>query len=270
MVHSGLLAPGASPLSPSDEKGVNETWKGRVHLLNGVTVAAYVKLLTPRQLTNELFGAELARAVGMWVPDAYVVRIDRSDYSEMFTKLNIPSQQIFAFGSRDVGVKSLARHYRVAGVAFKNWLVNHCSQWKRAVSFDGWIANIDRHLGNALIGGPDELWLIDHGHSFTGPDWTESTLIPSGIFTNRLINELNEVITRELGDDIVAEAANSQFMFQLANVEGVLNQSHASMFLTSSERGALVQFIEQRKSMFLASVAAAIGRPQLPLEGAKV
>jgi len=263
----GLLAPGASPLSPSGGKGVNETWKGRVHLLDGSTVPAYVKLLTQRQLTNELFGAELARAVGMPVPETYLVRVDKSDYTAMFAQHNIEATQIMAFGSRDVGVKSLARRYQVEGVAFKKWFVCHCSRWKRVVSFDGWIANADRHLGNALIGGPDELWLIDHGHSFTGPAWSEDKLLPNAMVPNRLVNELNDVITNEIRDAIAEEAADAQRMFELAHVEGVLEDSNASELLSPSERQALIKFVEQRKAKVMELVGEAIGRPLLPLAG---
>ncbi len=264
----GLLAPGATPLSASAGKGVNETWKGRVHLLDGSTVPAYVKLLTQRQLTNELFGAELARAVGMPVPEAYLVRVDKCDYATMFAQHSIQAEHVIAFGSRDVGVKSLARRYQVEGLAFKQWFVSHCSRWKRVVSFDGWIANIDRHLGNALIGGPDELWLIDHGHSFTGPAWSEDKLLPNAMVPNRLVNELNDVITTEIRDAIAAEATDAQRMFELAHVEGVLDDSNASQLLTTSERRALVEFIEQRKAKVMELVGAAIGRPLLPLTGA--
>ena len=268
MVAMGLLAPGASPLSPSGGKGVNETWRGRVHLLDGSTVSAYVKLLTQRQLVNELFGAELARAVGMPVPDAYLVRVDKIDYSTMFDQRSIPGDHIMAFGSRDVGVKTLARRYQAEGMEFKRWFVSHCSRWKRVVSFDGWIANIDRHLGNALIGGPDELWLIDHGHSFTGPAWSADKLIPEVRVPNRLVNELTDVITNEMRDAIAAEASDAQRVFESAHVEGVLDASNASQLLSSAERDALVEFIEQRKTKVMELVGAAIGRPMLPLAGA--
>jgi hypothetical protein len=67
----GLLAPGANPLTPSDEKGINEILRGRVHLNDGSSVTTFVKLLSKKQLINELFGAELARAVGMPVPEVF-------------------------------------------------------------------------------------------------------------------------------------------------------------------------------------------------------
>ena len=77
MTKIGLLAPGANPLTPSDEKGINEILRGRVHLNDGSSVTTFVKLLSKKQLINELFGAELARAVGMPVPEVFLVRIDK-------------------------------------------------------------------------------------------------------------------------------------------------------------------------------------------------
>ena len=85
---------------------------------------------------------------------------------------------------------------------------------------------------------------------------------------NRLVNELNDVITNEIRDAIAAEATDAQQIFELAHVEGVLEDSSASQLLSPSERHALVNFIEQRKTNVMELVGAAIGRPLLPL-GAK-
>jgi hypothetical protein len=261
----GLLAPGANPLTPSDEKGINEILRGRVHLNDGSSVTTFVKLLSKKQLINELFGAELARAVGMPVPEVFLVRIDKCDYEPLFTQHRIQSDSIVSFGSKDVGVKSLARRYQAEGEPFKKWFVKHCSLWKRVVSFDCWIANIDRHLGNALIGGPDEFWLIDHGHCFTGPTWIEQNLIPDSFFPNRLVDELSTVISSETRQAIITESANAQRIFNLADVEGILSDSHSIDFLSASESSALIYFIEKRKSKIVEFVCSAIGLPLLPL-----
>lgn len=268
MVSMGLLAPGANPLSASKGKGINETWKGRVHLLDGSTVPAYVKLLDHRQLANELFGSELARAVGFQVPEAYLIRIDKAQHTAMFTQLKIPVDQVIAFGSRDVGVQSLARRYRDEGMSFATWFVQHCTRWKRVVSFDGWVANVDRHFGNALVGGPDEMWLIDHGHCFTGPAWAEHKLAPNVQVANRLVSDLNHFLTNEVRDAIADEASDAQKLFELANVDGVFDDSNAASFISPTERKALIDFIEQRKARVLELVNAALGRPMLPLAGA--
>jgi hypothetical protein len=267
MVSMGLLAPGATPLSTSKGKGVNETWKGRVHLLDGSSVPAYVKLLDTKQLSNELFGAELARIAGFQVPDTYLVRVNKSDHEAMFDQLRFPTDQVVAFGSRDAGVKSLARRYRDEGMAFANWFAMHCPRWKRVVSFDSWIANIDRHFGNALVGGPDELWLIDHGHCFTGPAWSEPQLQPSAMVVNRLINELTPFLTSGLRDAVAAEAYDAQKAFDVVHVEGAFEDCHAGGLITASERAALISFVEHRKARVIEFVHAALGRPMLPLAG---
>ena len=95
----GLLAPGANPLTPSDEKGINEILRGRVHLNDGSSVTTFVKLLSKKQLI---------------------------DYEPLFTQHRIQSDSIVSFGSKDVGVKSLARRYQAEGEPFKKWFVKHC------------------------------------------------------------------------------------------------------------------------------------------------
>ena len=265
MTKIGLLAPGANPLPPNDEKGINETLKGRVHLNDGSSVTTYVKILSKKQLINELFGAELARSVGMPVPEAFLVQIYKSDYEDLFARHQIRTDSTMSFGSKDVGVQSLARRYQAEGETFKKWFVKHCSQWKSVVSFDSWIANSDRHLGNTLIGGPDEFWLIDHDDSFTGPSWNEQNLDPDLVFPNLLVDELSTVISSETRQAIVIESANSQRIFNLADVEGILSDSHSIDFLSASESSALVNFIEKRKSKIVEFVCSAVGLPLLPL-----
>jgi hypothetical protein len=268
MVKVGLLAPGATPLTASNGKGVNETWRGRVHLLDGTTVLAYVKLLDSKQLANELLGAELARAVGFQVPDSFLVRIDKSAHTEIFQKMRIAGDQVIAFGCRDVARDSLARRYRCEGDAFLCWFVHACKLWKRLASFDAWVGNIDRHLGNALVGGPDDVWLIDHGHCFTGPNWTEGSLLPSATFVNRLINELTPFLSEANRDELAIEAVDAQRVFDVVHVEGAIADCHVEPFLSLGERTALARFVELRKTRVQEFVSAAIGRPMLPFGGA--
>jgi hypothetical protein len=52
--------------------------------------------------------------------------------------------------------------------------------------FDAWIANIDRHERNLLFSGDKEIWLIDHGHCFSGPQWNSADLEPQREYVNRL------------------------------------------------------------------------------------
>lgn len=268
MVCMGLLAPGASALSLSKGKGVNETLRGRVHLLDGTTVSAYVKLLDKRQLANELVGAELARAAGLQVPDSYLVRVDATSYGELFRKLGLTESRVIGFGSRDVGRESLARRYRDAGPALLKWFVDKAGAWKRIAAFDSWVGNIDRHLGNALIGGADDVWLIDHGHCFTGPAWTVAQLVPTAVVVNRLVNELGAFLTEQHREALANEAADAQRIFQVVHVEGAIQDSEAGALLGRDEVDGLCKFVEQRKARVCEFVSAAMGRPMLDLGGA--
>lgn len=267
MVSTGLLAPGASRLSVSDGKGVNETWKGRIHLRDRSTVPVYVKFLKAKQLINEFFGAELARAVGFQVPDSYLVKVYKNQHPAMFDELGIKAEFTLAFGSRDVAVKSLVRRYRDEGKTFAMWFINHCPCWRRVVSFDGWVANSDRNFGNALLGGPDDLWLIDHDRCFTGPSWSSTRLVPDAAVPNKLLSTLNRLLTDDIKDAVANEASDAQKLFSLADVEGALEDSKIAKLLSSSEQAALISFIEQRKTKIIDFVNAALGRPTLPLPG---
>src|SRR5690606_22477174 len=72
-------------------------------------------------------------------------------------------------------------------------------------AFDSWIANIDRHPGNLLFGGKDEIWLIDHGHCFSGPTWEPSDLDPGAAYRNRLAEWLTCHLTPDQKHQRAAE-----------------------------------------------------------------
>ena len=56
------------------------------------------------------------------------------------------------------------------------------------------MANIDRNVGNILLGPACQYWLIDHGRCFTGAAWKASDLLTAANFPNRL----KEWLTPEL------------------------------------------------------------------------
>jgi hypothetical protein len=94
---------------------------------------------------------------------------------------------------------------------------------------------------------------------------TEQNLIPDSFFPNRLVDELSTVISSETRQAIITESANAQRIFNLADVEGILSDSHSIDFLSASESSALIYFIEKRKSKIVEFVCSAIGLPLLPL-----
>jgi hypothetical protein len=81
-VKLGNVVPGAKLLDKAD-RGVNETFVGFVDIPSE-RFRAYIKVLVGRQLVNELVATVLGRAVGLPIPECYLVRARPLDLPQSF------------------------------------------------------------------------------------------------------------------------------------------------------------------------------------------
>ena len=131
------------------------------------------------------------------------------------------------------------------------------------MTFDEWIANRDRNQGNLLLGAPGEVWLIDHGHAFTGPNWLPSDLDPAVAVRNEIalviaphlaLPERHRALRRatEISDECRKISANE-----------VLKEGFAAAFASGEEIQALESFIVRRISELVRLIAMRVGLPVL-------
>ena len=258
-IQVGNVVPGAILLG-RDERGINETFIGAIDIPSG-RLRAYVKVLAGRQLVNELFSTTLGRALGLPIPEGFIVRARPSDLPES-TALADHGNEALLFASRAQGSPDLKRRLQgdaeAAAELFAAW-----SDWDRCMTFDEWIANVDRHLGNILFGGPGDVWLIDHGHAFTGPAWASADLTPGG----RWINKLAEHRIPELTLPRRAAARDSvrDFMsvINAVDVGASFEASHAPKLLASADATAMRDFVTSRIPHLYAILADRLGIPTI-------
>lgn len=183
------LATVLSGAVPFKEGNVNETFRGQVLLADGSVKLAIIKDLDARQLANELLGSVLAKAVGMPTPDTFLGLVKTGDLNVTHAPALVDGNRL-VFVSVDVKVPNLTvRLQQSPDASTQAALMKRVIDWAdlgRLYAFDAWIANIDRHAGNLLVGNTNEFWLIDHGHSFSGPAWEPQDLKHDGDYTNRL------------------------------------------------------------------------------------
>lgn len=155
-----------------------ETWKVSLRA-EPRSVNAYVKLtLNYRQTIAELACAQVGRALGLNIPECFLVYIDTDNLPEKVKKESMFSNRgeilAFASGSPDPDVMSFERLLMVdndsANALFDCW-----DDLDLVIAFDEWIANPDRTMCNYLFSPADnDFWLIDHGSALTGdymPNW---------------------------------------------------------------------------------------------------
>jgi len=114
-----------------------------------------------KALIAELIGGEIARAIGLHVPELVFMNLDDS-----FSKTE-PDEEIQDLLKFSVGL-NLGLHYLSSAITFDP-LVTHIDSLtaSKIVLTDSIISNIDRTAKNTnLLSWNKELWVIDNGASF--------------------------------------------------------------------------------------------------------
>lgn len=250
--------PGATLLNP-DERGVNETFIGFLDAASG-RHRAYIKILTGKQLINELVSTTFGRAVGLPIPQGYLVRVLPEELPDSILLRNY-GNEIFAFGSRAMDIPDLKRRIKADGDHIVAALFATWKDWDKAMVFDEWIANIDRNSGNLLIGNPDEVWLIDHSHCFTGPDWNPTDLAPEKCYTNHIADSI--IPSLNLPERMALKTKTIQFaeICKLVDTNSALNASLASTFMEVGELQALQDFLQLRVAELASLISSRLGIP---------
>ncbi len=114
-----------------------------------------------KALVAEYLGGELARAIGLKVPELVFMNLDES-----FSKTE-PDEEIQDLLDFSVGL-NLGLHYLSGAITYEPLLATvDAVTASKVVLLDSIISNIDRTAKNAnLLNWNKELWLIDHGASF--------------------------------------------------------------------------------------------------------
>jgi hypothetical protein len=263
VIELGHFLPGGTLLN--EEKGVSETYTGIIEV-GERKLNAYVKFLNDRELVNELLGSVLARASDFKSPPAFLVEVRRADYAEAIRFKGSNVETIRAFATQAVNLKSFNRSVNLHSPDAKKAFVTSWVEWPDVVGFDDWIANGDRHGGNFLIGGQGEVWLIDHGHAFTGPAWQVAGLQAHCNVHARLWHETIEPQV-SFGDrqSAAARVTKAVSRFEKVALGGAIERALIKSYLSTSEDQALEAFLQQRRSTVLLRVCALLGVPQLEL-----
>lgn len=160
----------------------NQTWRAVVAHAAGQTQVV-LKALSQREFFNELLGAAIGRALGLNIPDTYLVIA--ADDPVLSNALLLSSNERLCFGSALAPYPAFNKVLGLTGQivplaaaaltqALKAW--PGCGE---TIAFDTWLANIDRNVGNLLFEPSAKHVLIDHGRCFTGPNWTIADLDPN-------------------------------------------------------------------------------------------
>jgi hypothetical protein len=247
---------GATMLSAGD-KGISDTYLGMVYD-QGTDRRAYIKDIARIELANELLGSTLAKGLGLPTVDPHLVLVNTALLP--FTKgPQMPNPDMrLAFATADGRLQKIVTRISSAGLPAAE--IRAWSYFAQVICFDEWIANYDRHPGNLLFGDPDRFLLIDHGHAFTGPNWTISSLIANQNHSNQLLEGWGKsAIDGALCSRIVGALSTMLSEIDCIDLDYAVECSRVDTFLSDGETVALVNFLRERRLYIKSSLPRKLG-----------
>ena len=238
---------GAQPLA---EKGVNDSFRGQLMLEDGAIKAAIIKDLDPKQLANELMAAALADAAGMPIPGAHLAKVPQGVMTANKGPTLSDGSRL-AFGSVDARTPPVAQLYQGQNASVQRKVRERLAEWDGVgglYGFDSWIANTDRHERNLLFSGDKKVWLIDHGHCFTGPKWTPANFDPANVYSNKLKSWLTPVMSDARRTAVASAAGGVPEKVKDLDLNRVGELNHVLDVLDKDDFDALVSFLTQRNA----------------------
>lgn len=166
-------------------------------------------------LVSELIAGEMARAIGLNIPELVLMNLDDS-----FSKTE-PDEEIQDLLNFSVGL-NLGLHFLSGAITYDPLVPKVDSMTaSKVVLLDSITSNIDRTAKNTnLLNWHNELWLIDNGASFyfhhnwetwrdhltrTFPFVKTHVLLERAANLTEAANEIKELLSREKIDEIVSK-----------------------------------------------------------------
>lgn len=226
---------------------MNATFRGQVLCEDDQITAAIIKDLDPRQLANELMAAAIGLTSQLPIPPPILAKVEPGVLSVKGCPLPDSSGHL-VFASADMNAKNVQQIYTgdPSGVAALRERLVNWADVGGMYGFDSWIANTDRHQGNLLFSGNSEVWLIDHGHSFTGPAWKAAELQPGTQYNNRLSQWLTPSMTTGRRQEVAGPAGTVPSRLEGTNLLQLGELNYVANLLVRGDFEALIEFLHAR------------------------
>ncbi len=200
-----------------------------------------------KSLISEFIGGELARAIGLNVPELVFMNL-----VDTFSQVE-PDEEIQDLLKFSVGL-NLGLHYLSGSITFDP-LVSKTSPLiaSKVVVLDSLISNIDRTAKNAnLLFWHNELWVIDNGASFyfhhQWENW-ENHLTRTFPFIKDHVLLQQATVLKEAAQEIKNKLTVSKITEIVSNVPEEWLENEDEIMSPSEMRAAYIQFIQAKLAM---------------------
>lgn len=140
-------------------------------------------------LVNEITGYLLAKACGLPQPPRVgLVQVPLAVFGKSYTEQTWCwgwASEEFGQNPKTVFTEDAANNFDRVKEELLKW-----SRLKELISFDDWVANQDRNIGNVTLLGPGKFGIIDHGGVPVHQVWKPDDLVVDQDFKNLLLTFL--------------------------------------------------------------------------------
>lgn len=241
------MATALKGLQPNQNRTANSVFRGEILLADGQIARAFVKDLDLRQFGNELLVSAIAGRLHIPVPRAAIVRVP-PEVSTQFQHIRDPKSDGFiAFGSIDAEGSTIAQVYNTSGnINFPTKYLTASPNLGKLYGLDTWVSNTDRHMNNLIIRGDGQIFLIDHGHCFSGPNWAVSDLSADRDYACVLSAWLTPLLTSADKDAAMADIKKLTSQMLTQDMQDIICESLANRMFGANDTDAVVGFLEAR------------------------
>ncbi|MDB5413744.1 MAG: hypothetical protein JWR10_2079 [Rubritepida sp.] len=243
---------------PAD-MGINDTYYGEIQLGTGEIFRSYIKDLNINELRNEILFYLLAKILQCPVADSFIA-FSRPNILATTHAPNVNNGSI-VFASKDQNLPSLKFILNNNSVDALNSAIIRICGFKNLDSIyaiDFLLANIDRNIGNILL-GDDDFVLIDHGRCFGFPDTNCLDLDASKKYLSKVDLWLSPRIGEAAKNQIVRDAENRSSKLTETICESVFLAKLMQTLFSDLERNALKNFLSDRKTRVRQLVSDSLG-----------
>jgi len=264
---------------PFNEGNVTKTFRALVQpSKGGQSFPAIIKDLPQRELFNELVCFLVLQEMGLPVPLGYLGIVGATETGISLGPV-LPEGQKLVFVSKEIPTPNLKLAIALPASPTPPQIekclrrvVPEIAKWNllgELYAFDTWVANIDRNLGNILYGGllsngtPD-IWIIDHGRSFTSEAWQSKDLIPDRSYKNMLQNWATPFLSNQNKNECLESAAHFETKAQSFDSSGKIDYLAKMFGLDRIDQEAAKNFLAVRAARVTEFSENALDMGRLP------
>ncbi|WP_339349883.1 hypothetical protein [uncultured Alteromonas sp.] len=225
------------------------TYACRVRWDENTESKAFVKRFSNNDLLgicNEITGYLIAKASELPVP-RYAGLINTKD--GQFPQSSVPLYD-WAFVVSNLPGNTPGSFYNLDDITRCKSLMNLVAGWNKVsdvIAFDDWVANEDRHLGNIMVTGRNNIHIFDHSNLPMELNWTASQLDVNYEAKSILLNNLFALGCTPLPvKSKVADATSNHKKYYDDIKEELDYWWNVLLAKDSGRRKALEEFIEKR------------------------